>query len=114
MKSSQLLVTVFVLLAFPLTASAQRGAVHAPHVAGGQNQNQQMIRQQQQALKQQQQMQKTQQRAIQQQVKTQQKALAAQQKNAAKSQQGPAHTKPTPPSNRSARARTWDMRKAMP
>jgi hypothetical protein len=92
MKSSQLLVTATVVLTFPLAASAQHGAVRAPHAAsGGQNQQQQqqqMLRQQQQALKQQQQMQKTQQHAIQQQVKSQQKALAAQQKNAAKAQQG--------------------------
>jgi hypothetical protein len=100
MKGTHLLPTVFVLFAFPLTASAQRGAVRAPHASGGQNQNQmqqQMIRQQQQAIKQQQQMEKSQQRAMQKQVASQQKALAAQQKNASKSQQNGAkpHTNAT-------------------
>jgi hypothetical protein len=88
MKRSQLLVTA-VVLAFPVTASAQHGAVRSGQAAGGQNQQQQMIRQQQQALKQQQQIEKAQQRAFQQQVK-QQKALAAQQKNGAKGQQSAA------------------------
>ncbi len=89
MKKSQLLVTA-VVLAFPVTALAQHGAVRGGQAAGAQNQQQQMIRQQQQALKQQQQMEKAQQRAVQQQVKSMQKALAAEQKNAAKGQQSPA------------------------
>ncbi len=86
MKRSQLLVTA-VVLAFPVTALAQHGAVRGGQAAGAQNQQQQMIRQQQQALKQQQQMEKAQQCAVQQEVKSMQKALAAQQKNAAKGQQ---------------------------
>ena len=89
MKRSHLLVTALVL-AFPVTASAQRGAVRGGQAAGAQNQQQQMIRQQQQALKQQQQMAKAQQRAFQQQAKQQQKALAAQQKNGTKGQQSAA------------------------
>jgi hypothetical protein len=87
MKRSQLLVTALVL-AFPVTASAQHGVVRGGQAAGAQNQ--QMIRQQQQAVKQQQQMGKAQQRAFQQQAKQQQKALAAQQKNATKGQQSAA------------------------
>jgi hypothetical protein len=89
MKRSQLLVTL-VVLAFPVTASAQHGAVRAGQAAGGQNQQQQMIRQQQQMIRQQQQMEQAQQRAVQQQFQSQQKALAAQQKNAAKGQQSAA------------------------
>jgi hypothetical protein len=89
MKRSQLLVTALVF-AFPVTVSAQHGVVRGGHAAGGQNQQQSMMRQQQQAMKQQQQMEKAQQRAFQQQAKQQQKALAAQQKNAMKGQQSAA------------------------
>ena len=95
MKRSQLLVTALVL-AFPVTASAQHGVVRGGQAAGAQNQ--QMIRQQQQAVKQQQQMGKAQQRAFQQQAKQQQKLLAAQQKNATKGQQKARDRKQMPPS----------------
>jgi hypothetical protein len=89
MEMSQLLMTAVVMV-FPVTVSAQQGAVRGGHAAGGQVQQQPMIRQQQQALKQQQQMEKAQQRAFQQQFKSQQKALAAQQKKEAKAQQSAA------------------------
>jgi hypothetical protein len=89
MKRFQLLMTAVVMV-FPVTVSAQHGAVRGGQAAGGQIQQQPMIRQQQQALKQQQQMEKAQQRAFQQQFKSQQKALAAQQKKEAKAQQSAA------------------------